>query len=184
MCRAELIRQKWGLGMKHEQFLDGIIKTLADWKEKTDEAERSRNYSEVMATLERFRGWASGIDSEKKKLADLMVEFSKSSLRALLLINTGGIFVIMTMLSAAVSKGTIGTEFVARIAEQSSFFVFGVAFAVSTTLLSYLAQWLYLEFPGKWYGYCPNILAMISGVASFGSFIQGAFALRCVFLCS
>jgi len=168
--------------MKHEQFLDQIIKTLADWKEKTDSAEATKKYSETMVTLEMFRSWASRVDTEKEKLANLLVEFSKGSLRALLLINTGGIFIIMTMISAAISKGDVNKCLVSDIATTAVYFIVGISFAVLTTLGSYFTQWLYLNVENQKFGVGSNILTMLFGAISFILFLFGAVALRGVFV--
>jgi len=163
--------------MKHEEFIDYMAHTVDGWKDSAELDSSKIQYAGFLRTVEQFRDSAKFHDNAKVAMHELLVEFSKSSLRSLLLVNTGGIFVLMTIISSMLSKESNFQKMIPAVASKSVYFIAGVSLSVATVLLAYLAQWLYNNTANIKYGLSTNVLAIVVGLGSFVFFIVGSVEL-------
>lgn len=167
--------------MKFERFLDYMKSSAESWANNPNLQSFHEQYRGFIYTIEMFRSDAKRRDEAVNVIHELLLEFAKGSLRILALINAGGIFVIMTVLSSLISKEGKFYYLIPKVAAQAKYFVTGLSLAAVTILFSYLAQWFYNSFNKDKYGLTINIIAMITGFVSLLMFIYGATELITIF---
>ena len=167
--------------MKHEEFLSYMKSTVEGWRDSAQYESLKTQYQGFLVTIENFRQQSVYYDLARRSMHELLIEFSKAALQALALINAGGIFVIMTIVSGLLSAGGKWIVVVPWVAANSKYFVVGLSAAILTILLSYLAQTLYnegLKIEGRF----AHVGAIVVGLFSFVSFVYGASCLMAVFV--
>ena len=166
--------------MKIEEFIDYMKDSVTCWRASGQYDLLKGQYDGFLITLEGFRNYAKSQDAAEKAKHELLIEFSKGSLRALLLVNTGGVFVVMTLLSAILSRHGKFIVLLPEIAKTAKIFIVGISFAVLTVLFSYLSQY-FINDNKETIGKNVNWGAIASGAIAFGMFVYGAFSLQSVF---
>lgn len=168
--------------MKNETFFEFMRETAIGWRDKAGNQEHREEYETFLRTLNSFKENARNFDTEQKVMIEAVIDFAKSSLKALLFINAGGVFIIMMAVSAIVSKDSKFVHLLAPLARECSYFLFGIVSSVCSVSAAYIAQRLYAANCKDRYGDYINVVSVIFGVLSLLAFVLGALALRNVFI--